>query len=51
VFQSRDGYIENVLKFLCHTKELDCVFRLLAKVSIDSKGRFCVDMRHFEIVL
>lgn len=50
MFQTRDGYIEDILKLLCHAEKFDCKFRLFAKMSIDSEGLFGIDMRHLEIM-
>jgi hypothetical protein len=51
VFQTRDGYIKQILKLFCHSKKLNRIFSLFAKMSIDYEGLFRVDMRHFEVVL
>jgi hypothetical protein len=39
------------LKLFCHAEKLDHVFCLFAKMSIDNKGLFGVDMRHLEVML
>jgi len=51
VFQTRDGYIEQILKLLCHAEELDDVFCLFAKMSIDSESLLGIHMRHLKVVL
>lgn len=51
VFQTWDGYIEEVLKLLCHAEKLDGELCLFAKMSIDGEGLFGVNMRHLEVML
>jgi hypothetical protein len=39
------------LKLFCYAEKFDCIFRLLAKMSIDNEGLFCINMRHLEVML
>lgn len=39
------------MKLFCHAEKFDCMFRLVAKMSIDNEGLFGIDMRHLEVML
>ena len=39
------------MKLFCYAEEFDCMFRLFAKMSIDSEGLLGIDMRHLKVML